>query len=91
MICGVDSCTRNHHQLLQKDIGSPAVTLNIENAAPPIKVILKMLSVQLRGPVGIADVIPFFDDSSNITLLDSSNAVKLGLKGIHTFMLQLEE
>jgi hypothetical protein len=83
MICGVDNCTRNHHRLLHKDIRSAAVTLNIENAAPSIKV-MKMLPVQLRGPGGIVDVITLFDDVSNNTLLDSSIALKLGLKGILT-------
>jgi hypothetical protein len=48
MICGVDNCTRNHHRLLYKDIRLPAVTLNIENAAPPIKGTLKMLPAQHR-------------------------------------------
>jgi hypothetical protein len=86
MLCGVDNCTRNHHRLLHQDIRSPAVTLNIENAAPSIKVILKMLPVQLRGPGGIGDVIAFFDDDSNNTLLYSSIAVKLGLKGILTLL-----
>jgi hypothetical protein len=42
---------------------------------------LKMLPVQLRR---IVDVIAFFADGSNITLLDSSIAAKLGLKGIPT-------
>jgi hypothetical protein len=48
-----------------------------------------MLPVQLRRSDGIVDVIAFFDDGSNNTLLYSSIAVKLGLKG--TFKLQLEE
>jgi hypothetical protein len=48
MICGVDNCTRNHDRLLHKDIRPPAVTLNIENAAPPIKVTLKMLPIRLH-------------------------------------------
>jgi hypothetical protein len=42
--------------------------------------------VQLRGPGGIVDVIEFFDDGSQITLLDSSIAVKHGLKGIPTLL-----
>jgi hypothetical protein len=70
--------------VLHKNIRSPAVTLNIENATPLIKVSLKVLPMQLRGPGGIVDVITFFDDSSDITLLDSSIAVKLGLNGIPT-------
>jgi hypothetical protein len=60
---------------------SSSYTINIENTAPPIKLILKMLPVQFRG---IVDVIEFFDDGSNITLLDSSITVKLGLKDIPT-------
>jgi hypothetical protein len=40
--------------------------------------------LQRGGPGGIVDVIEFFDDGSKITLLDSSIAVKLGLKGIPT-------
>jgi hypothetical protein len=48
IICGVDNCTKNHHRLLHKDIRPPAVTLNIENAAPLIKVTLKMLPIRLR-------------------------------------------
>jgi hypothetical protein len=55
----------------QLDIRPPSVT---ENTAPPIKVIMKRLPVQFRG---IVDVLAFFDDGSNITLLDSSITVKL--------------
>jgi hypothetical protein len=55
----------------QLDIRPPSVT---ENTAPPIKVIMKRLPVQFRG---IVDVLAFFDDGSNITLLDSNITVKL--------------
>jgi hypothetical protein len=48
---------------------------------PERKVILKMMSVQIRGPKATANVVAFIDDGSNITLLDSGLAAEIGLNG----------
>jgi hypothetical protein len=40
-----------------------------------------MLPVQVLGPKGIVNIVAFMDDGSNVTLLDSTVAEKIGATG----------
>jgi hypothetical protein len=52
---------------------------NVDNKKK--NVILKMLPVQVRGPKGIVNIVALIDDGSNVTLLDSTVAEKIGATG----------
>jgi hypothetical protein len=66
--------TKRHHEWLLKPTEN-AVISTTTAVGPERIVILKMMSVQIRGPKATANVVAFIDDitiyNSNITLLDS--------------------
>jgi hypothetical protein len=74
-------CRRIHHKLLHKPINqfAKADTVDVDNVKK--NAILKMLSVQVRGPKGIGNIVAFIDDGNNVTLLDSTVAEKIGATG----------
>jgi hypothetical protein len=44
-VCGIQGCTKRHHELLHKPTENAVVSITTAR-----KVILKMMSVQIRGP-----------------------------------------
>jgi hypothetical protein len=78
-VCGIDGCTKMHHELLHKTFQNATVSTTL--APRKMKTILKMMSVQIRGPKATISVLAFLDEGSNITLLDSALAKEIGAVG----------
>jgi hypothetical protein len=75
--------TKRHHERLHK----PS-SFNDNRSGTKKKNILKMMSVQIRGPKATANVVAFIDDGSNITILDCGlNRFEWRMS---PFMLQLD-
>jgi hypothetical protein len=62
--------TKRHHERLHKPTENAVVSTTTEVGSER-RDILKMISVQIRGPKATAIVVAFIDDGSNTTLLDS--------------------
>jgi len=86
-LCEKNGCGKKHNNLLHKDLRNETTNSNeptlhtIGPARLGKKVLLRIAPVVLRGPSGEIKTYALFDEGSTVTMIDSSIAKKLGLKG----------
>ncbi|XP_072933724.1 uncharacterized protein [Epargyreus clarus] len=92
-VCDIDGCGQPHHNLLhwtkpqsvnemENDLGAPASSTVAHVASDnkhTDKIMLKVVSVQLRGPKGVVSVYALLDDAATVSMIDSELADSLGL------------
>ncbi|XP_072943452.1 uncharacterized protein [Epargyreus clarus] len=92
-VCDIDGCGQPHHTLLhwtkpqsvngtENDLGAPASSTVAHVASDnkhTDKIMLKVVSVQLRGPKGVVSVYALLDDAATVSMIDSELADSLGL------------
>ncbi|CAK1550936.1 unnamed protein product [Leptosia nina] len=81
-------CKRLHHPMLhvsKTEIAHSSsvkgTANNITNTATRARALLKIRRVEVYGPKGSTSILALMDEGSTLTLLDSSVAKELGLKG----------
>lgn len=87
-LCGINNCTANHHKILHNNettlnpkatIFKPVTILNCQDRS--LRVLFKILPVNISGPKGVVRTFAFLDDGSNITLMNQDIADQIGASG----------
>jgi hypothetical protein len=76
--CGVNGCTRNHHQMLHKDKKQSGSIHNTN--IPASQVILRVVTVQIMAGT-VMNTFALCDEASMTTLIDASFAEQIGADG----------
>ncbi|XP_053686010.1 uncharacterized protein LOC128735553 [Sabethes cyaneus] len=82
--CGVDECKEMHHRLLHLKPENTRGAIISTHSQQQTSSLFKIVPVTLRNKDKSVDTFAFFDDGSDLMLLDNGLADELGLVGIES-------
>ncbi|XP_044573440.1 uncharacterized protein LOC123257680 [Drosophila ananassae] len=79
--CGINGCTRRHHELLHTEQGSTQNLVSTHQDDNYGSQFFRIIPVKLRNGSRMIEIYAFLDEGSSVTLVDASVFQRLGIQG----------